>query len=109
MKVVYCAKCGTRLAVSRKALPKYGKIIDIVEYHECSDEPVEIDLTPVSVPVMSKETEENNKFVQNLDKLIGDKRDKSDIRVEKSSTAPQTLLDSISSFPNSTPVNKLEE
>jgi len=109
MKVVYCAKCGTRLAVARKALPKYGKIIDIVEYHECPNEPVEIDLTPTDVPAANKKTEENNKFVQNLDKLIGDKRDKSDIRVEKSSTAPQTILNSISSFPNSTPANKLEE
>ena len=87
MKHVYCSRCGTRLAISRKALPKYGKIINIVEYHECPDEPVEIDLTPVDIPtfVSVPGDLDKNTFVQNLNGLLpstigtdnlGDRRDK---------------------------------
>ena len=68
IKTVYCANCGTRLNVSRKALPKYGKIIDIVEYHECPEDFVELELTQIDVPKFS-EVEGKNEFVQNLNDL----------------------------------------
>ena len=68
MKVVYCANCGARLNIRLKALAKYAKIIPVVEYHECSEEIQELDLTPVDIPVFN-EVERNNKFVQNLNKL----------------------------------------
>jgi hypothetical protein len=68
MKIVYCANCGTRLSISRKALPKYGVIVDIVEYHECPDKPVEFDLKPVDIPTFN-EKEGKNKFVQKLNEL----------------------------------------
>ena len=68
MKTVYCANCGTRLNVCRKALPKQGKIVDIVEFHSCPDEPVEFDLTPIDLPNFH-EVEGKNKFVQKLNDL----------------------------------------
>jgi len=37
MKIFLCAKCGARLEVSYKALPKLGKIVRLVEYHECGE------------------------------------------------------------------------
>lgn len=67
-KIVYCANCGTRLNIARKALPKFGKIIEIVEYHECTDEPVDFDLTPVNIPTFGM-TPGKDKFVQKINDL----------------------------------------
>jgi len=119
MKVVYCANCGLRLTIIRKALPKYGRIIDLVEPHECLDEPVEFDLTPVEVPAFTTVPEEGkNKFVQKLNKLqpqpsipnidgTEDKRKPEHIKSETSSSAPRTLLDSIKVLDNTTPANDI--
>ena len=117
MKVVYCSNCGTRLNIMRKALPKLGKIIDIVEYHSCPDEPVELDLTPVDIPSFV-ESEGNNKFVLQLNELqpqsilgaigadvLQDKRAPEHVK----STAPATLNGIIESIRPSTPVHELIE
>ena len=107
MKTVYCAKCGTKLSIIRKALPKQGRIIDIVEYHECPDEPVEFDLTPIDIP--KPNDTDNNEFVRNLDDLkpqsifgnldLRDRRGKDVVK----STAPQSVLDMLNDLPNSQP------
>jgi hypothetical protein len=68
MKLLYCANCGTRLNILRKALPKFGLIVNVVEYHECLDEPIELDLKPIDIPIF-KEVKDKNKFVQNLNDL----------------------------------------
>ena len=117
MKCVYCENCGRRLAITRKALPKYGRIIDLVEFHECSEEPVEIDLAPADVPVFAKVAKEGkDKFVQNLNKLqppsidtegFKDRRDVKDVKSESSSSAPRTLLDTVKSMHNTTPVHDM--
>lgn len=121
-KVVYCANCGTRLNVKRKALPKYGKIIDIVEYHECTDEPVPFDLTPVDVPQFV-EKDGKNKFVQNLNDLqpepsiekleqlggLRDRRKEEDVKSETNSTAPPSLIQNLRSMTNSVPEKDLED
>lgn len=115
MKRVYCANCGTRLAVTRKALPKYGRIIDLIEPHVCLDEPVEFDLTPIDVSVPSMVGEGGNKFVQKLNELfplsidadsLMDRRKTEDIKGE-SSSAPRTLLDSVKAMHNTTPVHDM--
>jgi len=49
-------------------MPKLGKIIDIVEYHVCPDEPVEFDLTPIDLPIFNEDVE-NNKFIKSLNDL----------------------------------------
>ena len=112
MKQVYCAKCGTKLRISRRALPEYQTIIDIVEHHECPDDPVEIDLEPVdtSKPVSFSD---DDKFVQKLNELappkpqppLQDRRPSESVK----STAPETLLDQLSNLQNSTPAHDLSE
>lgn len=117
MKVVYCANCGTKLAISRKALPKYGKIIDIVEYHVCPDEPIPLDLTPNEVPPFV-EVKEKNKFVQNLNDLksqsilgtigtnsLRDRREEAPVK----SLAPSAILDSINNSLHTPLAHDLED
>ena len=116
MKCVFCTNCGLRITVTRKALPKYGRIIDLIEPHECLDEPVEFDLTPIEVPAFTNVPERNkNAFVQKLNELqpspigtknLTDRRKTEDIKGD-SSSAPRTLLDNIKSMHNTTPVNDM--
>ena len=100
MKSVYCSECGTRLMVSRKAMPKYGTIIDIIPPHECPEEMVELDLAPSPVPIPA-----TGKFVEKLNELNptpaanevldgpGDRRPAEFIKKEISSSAPSSLQD----------------
>ena len=69
MKNFYCANCGKRLLVTRRALPKYRTIIELVHYHECSAEPLELDIDPTVEEVRIIPIEEKEKFVQSLNKL----------------------------------------
>lgn len=114
MKIFYCANCGTRLRIFRKALPKYGRIIDLVEHHLCPSEPVSIDLTPdPGTPYV-----ETGKFVETLDELknnvssnstdftgVGteDLRDRRSAEftkpdIEPTSSAPPGLIDQMKSY-----------
>ena len=121
MKVVYCANCGTRLNIMRRAMPKLGRIIDVVEYHICPDEPVEIDLTPVDLPSFT-ESEGNNKFVKILNDLqppsilgaigaddLRDRRPLDQVKTESKSTAPTSLGNLINSLEPSAPTKPLIE
>lgn len=115
MKFVYCSNCGKKLSIFRKALPKYGTIVNLVEYHECTEEPVEFDLTPVDVPIYTL-TEGKNKFVQKLNELASPRktvfeRDVRDRRSEDAtkSTAPKSLLGVVQSIPNSQPTHDIVE
>lgn len=103
-KQLFCAECGLPITVYRKAMPKFGTIIDLVIPHECLKEPVEPDLTYNPVPTFQP-TEKKGKFVQKLDDLnlsfpggsqgmVGtdDLRDR---REEVKSTAPLSIADQI--------------
>ncbi len=68
MHIVYCANCGQCLNVTRRALPKHSTIINIVEYHECSENPLSLDLH-IHNSSEFKETEGKNKFVLSLNNL----------------------------------------
>lgn len=102
MKEAYCANCGKRLAVMRKAMPKFGRIIDLVEWHECSEEPQEIDLTPIGVPVFDQKGDKT-KFVEKLDRMQGtigtdmlrDRRKAEYVKEETTSTAPTSLINEV--------------
>ena len=37
MKHLYCAQCGKELLFIRKALPKQGKIVELIEPHNCEE------------------------------------------------------------------------
>lgn len=123
MKVVYCSNCGTKLHVTRKALKKYAKIIDVVEYHECPAEPVELDLEPVDVPLFMS-TEGKDKFVKKMNDLsptsmlgalgtnaLRDRRfeEPSPKKEGRTSSAPQSVLDQLDSLVGSTPAHKMED
>ena len=115
MKFIYCSNCGIRLAIFRKALPKFGVIIDMAEPHTCSDEPIEFDLKPIDIPTF---TEPKGKFVKKLNNLsparvsgiiggvdsntLRDRRFEPDESKPKSS-APDTLLNMIKDLGNSIP------
>uniref|UniRef100_A0A6M3KW13 Uncharacterized protein n=1 Tax=viral metagenome TaxID=1070528 RepID=A0A6M3KW13_9ZZZZ len=120
MKIVYCANCGTRLNITRKALPKYATIIDVVEFHKCPSVPVEFDLTPVDIPKF-QETRGKNKFVQKLNDLaptatfggistanLRDRRFEIEEKPQKSS-APPSVLELVKGMDNSSPERTLVE
>ena len=106
-KIVYCSNCGQRLEITRKALKGYGRIIDLIPPHECSEEPQELDLTPIEIP-----TKAEGKFVRNLDDLkvpsvstadLRDRRPSQDIK----STAPASLLKQMKTQTNTLPEREL--
>lgn len=110
MKIVYCSNCGQRIEVIRKAFPKLGRIIEMIEPHECSEEPQTLDLTPLEVPAFNVEPE--GKFVQNLNNLyrpneegslfgneLKDRRQEEQVK----SSAPPSVLDTIKTMQNTPP------
>ena len=118
-KLFFCANCGQRLNVFRKAMPKFGKIVELVEFHECSEEPVDFDMTPEDIPVYAPK-EGKDKFVQKLNELQPpsvlnamssfDLRDRrSDLDNNVSSIAPKGILDLINTRPSSPAAFPLED
>ena len=111
-KLTYCANCGLRLEIYKKALPKYGRIIDLITPHECTKEPVEFDITPLDVPAFQSD-EKDNKFVKKLNELTpfpsDDKLDLRDRRPsdQVKSTAPESLLSNLKGMPNTSPENDI--
>lgn len=112
-KLTFCSNCGFRLSIYRKALPKYGRIVDLIEPHECSEEPIELDLTPTDVPIYVPE-EKDNKFVKKLNELSPvslpianlDLRDRRPTDQVKSS-APESILSHVKDMSNTSPANIL--
>lgn len=111
MSFVYCSKCGTRSPLIPKAIKSMGRVIDLVEPHECVDPPLEFDLKPLPVPSFIQEPK--GKFVENLNQLkpkglgmqgTGDLRDRRRPEFTKS-LAPQSILDEIKNLQNSEPEN----
>jgi len=112
-KLTFCSNCGLRLNIYRKALPKYGRIVDLIEPHECTEESVEFDLTPTDVPKF-KPSEKGNKFVKKLNELsppnfpnpnldLRDRRPSDQVK----STAPESILANIKGMSNTTPANDI--
>ena len=112
MKFIYCANCGQRQPLFRKALPAYGRIIDLIEPHECTEEAQEFDLEPLDVPVVV--IGEDNKFVQKLNELPNDPRgvqlaDRRPGREELKTSAPPSLQGLVDSQPVSEPEGNVDE
>ncbi len=103
----YCSQCGKHLTTFRKALPTYGTVIDLIDPHECSEEPIEFDLTPLH-PSSFKPENVDNKFVQKLNELTpklnqpkeGKLRDR---RNDVPSSAPPNVLGILKNMQNSIP------
>lgn len=103
MKNIYCSECGKKLEIIRKPMPLYNTIVEMVNPHVCSEEPVnELELKPDPVPPFVVVP----KFVQKLNdlgasKLVnpegGDKRPPDQLRKEITSTAPTSVIDRLKS------------
>ncbi len=125
MKQLFCANCGTKLTITRKAMPKYATIIDLVEYHICLEKPIEPNLTAVDTTAFVR-VDGKDKFVQSLNKLnkppmkmpegprtpgmtstleLKDRRFEKDDVVK--STAPMGILDMVGSMEVSEPAHNL--
>lgn len=92
MKSVHCSQCGKELLITRKALPKYGRVINLIDPHECG-EVVEPDWPIVSVPLPPSG---GKKFVKKLNELQPppkDLRPLPEIEPKVVSTVPETILD----------------
>lgn len=111
-KPVYCSECGMKLSVTLKALKGYGRIINLVDPHECAEEPIPLDLTPDEVPV--EDYKGDRKFVQNLNELpathtvargqvstadLADRRPPDQIK----STAPASIIEQMRQQVNTNP------
>ena len=111
---IYCSACGHKSLVHRKALPNYGKIIDVIEPHVCTEEVQELDLKPMEVPTQTIKGE-NNKFVEKINELnpkpknifepTGDKRPKDFIK----SSAPESIISSLRSLQNLNPPQDVKD
>ena len=117
MKLIYCTKCGKKLPVYRKALPNFGRIIDLVEPHTCGEMVEEFDLSPINIPA-TVIPDKGNEFVQKLNGLsptkandIPDRRDLSNVEDKRKvkTTAPKSLLDQVKSFGNSNPEGNIDD
>lgn len=110
MKQVYCSICGTPIQVHRKAIKSLGQIVDIIDPHECLDEPQEFDLTPL--PYQPFELTEEKKFVKELDDLRPPPPMSADLRDRRptdqvKSTAPDALIDQIMHGQNTIPARPM--
>ena len=132
---LYCANCGKNLKVTRKALPNLGIIVDLVSYHECSEEPIPFEIDPKHI-IEAVSIEGKDKFVSSLNDLIkpshflkqdlGNSEGKSlrpssmtgtdDLRdrrfdqdTKPKSTAPGSVLDQINSMKNTIPEHDLKD
>ena len=63
-KAIYCSECGMKLTMILKGLPQHGRIISLINPHECLEEPIELDLGPAE-PTPTPE----GKFVEKLNEL----------------------------------------
>lgn len=115
-KFVYCSECGMKIAIARKSMPNYGRIIDLINPHTCLDEPAELDLGPETEVVAFDQEEGEKKFVKKLNELkstpgavstmdLRDRRQESDIK----SSAPASLTENIQSMQNTAPAHELEK
>lgn len=68
MKTFYCAECGLHLSTIRKAIPKMGMIVDIVEPHVCGEKLVPFSAPSSDIPKFVKDPSEY-KFVKSLNEL----------------------------------------
>lgn len=115
-KFIYCSNCGAKLQRYRKAVKGLGKIIDIIDPHVCTEEPMPLDFAQTEV--VEYEESPQGKFVEKLNDLkatgvlgqvstmdLRDRRVEQDIKT----TAPGTVLDQIKNMTNSAPEHDLED
>jgi len=123
---IYCENCGQHLRIFRKAIPKLGTVIDLVEYHKCPDPlPEKFELIEDLLP----KTSGHDNFAQSLEKVdltrpqpqpkvegkrpfggVGtdDLRDRRFDAEQPKSTAPGSVMEQIKAMTNSIPSHDLK-
>ena len=126
---LYCSNCGLQLKTIRKAVPKLGTILDLVEPHTCLESPVD----PSTLVIVASPFEGEQKFVKSINKLgpspfqplsegsermpsrstmtgTDDLRDRRfDQEPKIPSTAPRSVIDQIKTLHNSIPSHELKD
>ena len=130
MRYVFCAQCGTKIEVLRKAVPALGKVFDIIRPHNCkeatNEEPADETMQKMvrnekAAPPNLDKIFDSFKYVQKLNDLEpvkndpvmedqSDKRSKDHLRKELPvSTAPPNLLRNIANIPHTSPAGDINE
>ena len=115
-KHYYCSVCGIELVYSRKAVPKKGLVLDLIQPHECEGYSVRsnVDEKPTVEDVLrdtkdvqkivEKEVEGTGFFRRNFNSNLSDKREE-----VRTSTAPRSLLENIHGMQNLESEDELED
>lgn len=109
-KIYFCSKCNTQLTITRRALPKFNRIIEVVYPHICPDIalPLEFEPNPVTTYSDEKTVQKSNDL-----RLPGisteDLRDRRSAEHIKGSSAPLSVIDMIKTMQNSIPEHDTEE
>jgi len=112
----YCSNCGQQLTITRKAIPKAGAIIDVVQFHECSAEMKILDID-LSHPIVAEPVSGKDGFEKSLKEIKVDRnpgmvstanlRDRRFEKDEVKSTAPQSVQDMIGKMIPTTPAHPI--
>lgn len=126
----FCSNCGIKLRRVRKAIPKFGTILDLIEPHTCLEVAVDPSTVIIEAPIAPAD---QNKFVESLNGLkptlnqgkivthseaakrsfsmtsTDDLRDRRFDDKELKSTAPSSVLDQIKQMSGSIPAHDLKE
>lgn len=115
MKQFYCSQCHKELTITRKALPKFGVIVELVDPHVCLDVAADFNFAPAEVPVKI------NSKLMDLDRPKGfgsvstaDLRDRrfegdAETKTKIKTSAPGSILSMIDSMANTNPSKPLTD
>lgn len=96
MKSVFCSQCGQELPVTKKGMPKFSRIVNLIDPHECLPEIAELDWAPSPAPLPESGTQE---FVQKLNELQPKPKfepvDKRSSEHTKDTSAPNGVLNAL--------------
>ena len=111
-KNLYCSQCHLELKMTRKALPKYATIVELVEPHTCLEIPVEFNFNPAEVPIWKLGIDADRPIIPKGFGSVStaDLRDrrfepKSDVK----STAPESIRSMIDHMVNTNPSKPLTD
>lgn len=102
----YCSHCGCELVRTRQAIPGKGKIIDLIEPHECcghayrakdDERPTVLDIIESLKPIGPVKVVSDGKNEEGRHNEPGDLRDS---KHESKSSAPKNLLRSMENLPS---------
>ena len=119
MNAIYCSKCGLKLNLTRKAYPKHGIVVDLVDPHECLEIPIEPEVLaksprfevfgeePARLPYKGRFDPRGISSGPKPGMLDSEGLKDRRFEVNEKSTAPVSLLKNMGTMRNATPENPL--